>query len=143
MNRRIETYYQIMNILDDIALGNRYLTTTELIQLQDLSAEGEHSIEDIADANNCGECHTWKELVDCLREQFTNGDRVPINSADDIYSDYISNDVDILNDVYLQLFDSQKSLASVNAGISEYGDSFLGGVQFAMQLVGSYLINNG
>ena len=36
------------------------------------------TIADIADANDCGECHTWDQLIDAIRELFEIGDRVPV-----------------------------------------------------------------
>lgn len=106
MNDYINNYYQIMNILDDVAMNNKPLDMQTIYQLQNLASEEGIVIEDIADANDCGECHNWKELVDCLREQFANGERIPIDSVEDIYSDYISSDTDIIeidaDGIYMQ-----------------------------------------
>lgn len=83
-----EYYYQIMNILDDVALSDRDLTGADRRKLDALYAkdmdEGVGSrIEDYADANDCytpnGDlCSTWDEMVVALRELFESGDRVSI-----------------------------------------------------------------
>ena len=74
----MELYYAIMNIVDYIALnpvsaGRLYHLKhmmTELASMEDIS------ILDIADANDCGKCETWDELIKAIREQFNRGDRV-------------------------------------------------------------------
>ena len=77
----MELYYAIMNIVDYLALNKYNLTKTkraELIYiLDDLLDMSGDTIEDIANANDCGECHTWNQLVDAIRELFETGDLVP------------------------------------------------------------------
>ena len=76
----MELYYAIMNIVDYLALNKYNLTPkrrAELIYILDdlLDMRGD-TIADIADANDCGECHTWDQLIDAIRELFETGDRV-------------------------------------------------------------------
>ena len=76
-----EYYYQIMNLLDEIALADRFPTTTEKQQLNELLAKDGGTIEDMADANDCYNtddelCHTWDEMVSALHILFEHGDRV-------------------------------------------------------------------
>ena len=78
----MELYYAIMNIVDYLALNKNNLSKTrrgELIHILDdlLDMRGD-TIKDIADANDCGECHTWDQFIDAIREQFEVGDRVPV-----------------------------------------------------------------
>lgn len=77
----MELYYAIMNIVDYLALNNNLSKTRrrELIQILYylLNMRGD-TIEDIADANDCGECHTWDQLIDAIMELFETGERVPI-----------------------------------------------------------------
>lgn len=78
----MELYYAIMNIVDYLALNKYNLTKArrvELIYILDdlLDMKGD-TIEDIADANDCGECHSWDQLIDAIRELFEAGDRVPV-----------------------------------------------------------------
>lgn len=79
-------YYQIMNLLDDVALSGRDLTNADRQKLDELFAKDvdagmSDSIEDYADANDCytpnGDlCSTWDEMVVALRDLFSSGDRV-------------------------------------------------------------------
>ena len=76
-----EYYYQIMNLLDEIALADRFPTTAEKQQLNELLAKDGGTIEDMADANDCYNtddelCHTWDEMVSALHILFEHGDRV-------------------------------------------------------------------
>lgn len=75
-------YCKLMNFLDDKALTGKQLSRTEIEQLNrcidryDLADSVKELIGDIADANNCGDCETWNELIDALAEQFRTGERV-------------------------------------------------------------------
>ena len=78
-----EYYYQIMNLLDEIALADRFPTTAEKQQLDELLAKDGSTIEDMADANDCYNtddelCHTWDEMVSALHILFEHGERVPV-----------------------------------------------------------------
>lgn len=78
----MELYYAIMNIVDYLALNNYNLSQTrreKLIHiLNELLGMSGDTIEDIAGANDCGECHTWEQLIDAIRELFETGDRVSV-----------------------------------------------------------------
>lgn len=77
MERQI--YYAIMNILDGIALSEKTINMVKLNYiLDDLLTLTDCDIEDIADANDCGPCTTWEEIIKSLKEQFANGDRVKV-----------------------------------------------------------------
>ena len=76
-----EYYYQIMNLLDEVALAGRTLTSAEKMQLDALLVKDGSDIEDIADANDCytpdgRHCSTWDEMVLALKGLFESGDRV-------------------------------------------------------------------
>ena len=82
-------YFQIMNLLDEVALANRELTAEEIKALDYLMSKDElnigepddNPILDIADANDCYTeddelCSTWDEMVIALRNNFISGDRI-------------------------------------------------------------------
>ena len=75
----MELYYAIINILDYLA-KHKYLSEEERMEMYSildklLTTSGE-TIEDIANANDCGDCKTWIEIVDRFRELYTSGERV-------------------------------------------------------------------
>ena len=129
-----------MNILDDVAMNNKPLDMQTIYKLQNLASEAGIAIEDIADANDCGECHNWKELVDCLRDQFANGDRVPIDSATDIYDEantIYADVVDVLSDLYQELFTVAKMYNEKN----DYEYGFRDGIYHSMDMIELYISN--
>ena len=71
-------YYMIMNLLDKVALSNRSLTDEEKDRLDFYLDHDGSYIEDIADANDCGHCDTWDDMVLALRELHRTGERVPV-----------------------------------------------------------------
>ena len=78
----MELYYAIMNIVDYLALSKNNINKTRRVELiyilDDLLDMRGDTIKDIADANDCGECHTWDQLIDAIRELFETGDRIPV-----------------------------------------------------------------
>ena len=124
MNDYINNYYQIMNILDDVAVNNKPLDMQTIYQLQNLASEEGIAIEDIADANDCGECHNWKELVDCLRDQFANGDRVPINSSDDIQDYKYLNEATRLAEAIKKIASNPDTLDNFESYVAIHGDDW-------------------
>ena len=73
-------YYQLMNMLDDIALSGRFPTKREKEILDDLLVKSDSTIEDVADANDCYNtddelCHTWDEMISALHILFEHGER--------------------------------------------------------------------
>lgn len=76
-----EYYFEMMNLLDEIALSGRFPTSAEKQHLDELLAKDGGTIEDIADANDCYNtndelCHTWDEMVSALHILFEHGERV-------------------------------------------------------------------
>ena len=74
-------YFQIMNLLDGVALANRDLTEEEIEALDYLRKKDGGAIEEMADANDCYTeneelCSTWPEMVIALRNNFISGDRI-------------------------------------------------------------------
>jgi hypothetical protein len=72
----MEIYYSIMNILDYYAKNDKYLESKMIYILNYLALKGNIQISDIADANDCGKCESWSELVQALSELFKSGDRI-------------------------------------------------------------------
>lgn len=137
MNAEIMAYYEIMNILDDHAMHNRPLTMQDIMKLHSLAKENDLTIEDIADANDCGDCHEWTELVAVLKEQFKSGERVPIESSE--FADYWESDLPtdtsaILQDIYTEL----EHLYVKESGNTDYDSGLKDGVGSALDLIEKY-----
>jgi len=77
-------YVNLMNYLDDKAKANAKLNRVEVEQLNrcvdkyNAADSARELIHHVADANDCGDCDTWQELVDALAELFKRGERVEI-----------------------------------------------------------------
>ena len=77
-------YVNLMNFLDEKAKANAKLNIVEVEQLNrcidkyDAADSVTELIHDIADANDCGRCEIWQELVDALTKLFKKGERVEI-----------------------------------------------------------------
>ena len=72
LNEELEKYYKIVNLIDDMALGNTPIDTDLLEQL---TKEAGFKIEDIADANDC--CGSnYNEIIEEFKEMYKNGDRI-------------------------------------------------------------------
>ena len=137
MNPEIIAYYEIMNILDDHAMHNRPLTMPDIMKLHALSKENGIAIEDIADANDCGDCHEWTELVAVMKEQFKSGERVPIESSE--FMDYCESDLSedtlsTLQDIYTDL----EQLYAIESGDERYDSGVKDGIGAALDLVEKY-----
>ena len=77
-------YVNLMNFLDERAKESRLLNRVEITQLNncvdryDLANNVKELIHDIADANDCGECNSWNELIAALHQLFITGERIAI-----------------------------------------------------------------
>ena len=71
----MELYYAIMNILDYYAKDEKYLESKMVYLLNYLALKENIQISDIADANDCGKCKTWPDVVKALSELYKTGDR--------------------------------------------------------------------
>ena len=81
MENQFQYYYNIINLIDEIALEGRKATVDEIKQLnkwkaKDDALNGECDISDYADANNAGCCEIWEELIEGFKKLWKNGDRV-------------------------------------------------------------------
>ena len=78
----MENYFKIIDIIDDIAKSQREATTEEINTINVLARENNEDIEefisDLANANDCGECHTWEDVIKAFRELWGNGERIEI-----------------------------------------------------------------
>ena len=85
-----EWYVKLVNFLDKKAKDGVLLTQTEIDQLNIcikrycLADTTRQLILDIADANDCGICVTWNELIIELRKLHETGKRVSIKENDNI-----------------------------------------------------------
>lgn len=72
----MEIYYSILNILDYYAKDGKELEPKMIPFLDYLAAKDNINISDISDANDCGTCRTWDELVKAMTELYKKGERV-------------------------------------------------------------------
>lgn len=68
-------YYSIVNIIDDIASKARKTTEHDLALIKGIAKESNICVEDFADANNCGKCFTWEEVIGAFRSMWASGER--------------------------------------------------------------------
>ena len=71
-------YFDIMNLLDAIATGETEPTAETIQRLDDLLRIDGGTVEDIADANDCGACKTWAEIIASLKRLHENGERAKV-----------------------------------------------------------------
>ena len=76
--REIKSYYMIVNIIDDIAKNQRKATEHDMELIKGISKEAGIYVDDFADANDCGKCCTWEEVVGAFRVLWANGERFQI-----------------------------------------------------------------
>ena len=137
MNTEIEAYYEIMNILDEHAMHNRPLTMQDIMKLHSLAKENDLTIEDIADANDCGDCHKWTELVAVMKEQFKSGERVPIKSSESVdyrKGDSLEDTLTVLQDLYTEA----ESLYAEESGNKDYDAGRKDGISSVLDLIENY-----
>ena len=137
MNPEMESYYEIMNILDDHAIHNRPLTMQDIMKLHSLAKENDFTIEDIADANDCGDCHEWVDLLAALKEQFASGERVPVESSE--FVEYRKSDSprDILA-VLQDLYTEAENLYAEEFGDEDYDAGRKDGISSVLDLIENY-----
>lgn len=73
---KIKGYYMIVNIIDDIALNKRKATEHDIEMIKALANEHSVYVDEFADANDCGKCFTWEEIIGAFRSLWANGERV-------------------------------------------------------------------
>ena len=78
----MENYFKIIDIIDDITKNQRDATKEEIHIIDKLAKENNENIEeyisDLACANDCGDCHTWEEVIKAFKELWKNGERIEI-----------------------------------------------------------------
>lgn len=137
MNTEMMAYYEIMNILDEHAMHNRPLTMQDIMKLHSLAKENDLTIEDIADANDCGDCHKWTELVAVMKEQFKSGERVPIESSE--FVDYWESDLPSTpSEILQELYSDLEKLYVAESGDTKYDSGLRDGVGSALDLIEKY-----
>ena len=87
MEDELMWYVKLMNYMDNKALSGKLLNRTEINQLDicverySLANTSMELIHDIADANDCGVCNSWNDLIVALKELFNSGERIPIGKV--------------------------------------------------------------
>lgn len=83
MNNYINNYLKIIDIIDDITKSQREATTEEIKTINSLAKEDNENIEeyisDLANVNNCGDCHSWEDVIKAFTELWKNGERIEIS----------------------------------------------------------------
>ena len=98
----MENYFKIIDIIDDIAKSQREATTEEICTIDALAKENNENIEeyisDLANANDCGDCHTWGEVIEAFKELWKNGERIEIKYENTNETDLenLLNDLELL-----------------------------------------------
>lgn len=72
----INGYYMIINVIDDIASNGRKATEHDLELIKAIAADNRIYVDDFADANDCGKCYTWEEVIGAFRSLLANGERL-------------------------------------------------------------------
>ena len=72
----INGYYMIVNVIDEIAKLDRKATEYDLELIIAIAAENRIYVDDFADANDCGKCYTWEEVIGAFRSLWANGERL-------------------------------------------------------------------
>ena len=86
INKDLDIYVRIINYLDSKAISGELLNEVETEQLNrnvvkyNLATSPKEYITDLSDANNCGICRTWNDVILALKEQFKTGERIQIKS---------------------------------------------------------------
>lgn len=133
----MESYYEIMNILDEHAIHDIPLTMQDIMKLHSLAKENDFTIEDIADANDCGDCHEWMDLLVALKEQFASGERVPIESSEFVEyqkSDSPEDTLAVLQDLYTEA----ERFYAEESGDESYDAGRKDGIGSVLDLIESY-----
>lgn len=72
---KINTYYTIENMLDNIAMHGRAATVDEIMAIEEMAEEYKIDVKEFADANDCGKCFTWEEIIGAFRCLWASGER--------------------------------------------------------------------
>lgn len=75
-NLEMMAYCQIVNMIDNIASHGRAATEGEISDIKSLAKEYGIEIDSFADANDCGNCFTWEEIIGAFRCLWASGERV-------------------------------------------------------------------
>lgn len=73
---KMMAYCQIVNMIDNIASHGRAAMECEISDIKSLAKEYGIEIDSFADANDCGKCFTWEEIIGAFRCLWASGERV-------------------------------------------------------------------
>ena len=76
--REARNYYMIINIIDDITKSERKAMEHEMELIKGIAKENNIYVDDFADANDCGKCFTWEEVIGAFRALWASGERVSV-----------------------------------------------------------------
>lgn len=76
MNTEMKMYYILVDLIDWYVTGcdkDNFIKLLELIE-----SYGAGSPADVGDANDCGCCKSWEEVIEEIRKLHESGERIPI-----------------------------------------------------------------
>lgn len=73
-----DAYYDLVNLIDKIAVDAREATAEEMQTIENLAKRGEIEVADFADANDCGYQDNWNGVIETFAELIKSGERVAI-----------------------------------------------------------------
>ncbi len=83
LSAEMMAYYTAVNLIDWFIAGewgdySNKIENKVIELLKWLEANADLSPEDVGDANDCGRCESWKEVIDGFRELTETGERIPV-----------------------------------------------------------------
>lgn len=81
MNPEIRAYYAVVNIIDwYISLTDKKEDTFDKViaLLEQIELESDINPADVGDANDCGSCESWEDVIDGFQHLTETGERIPV-----------------------------------------------------------------
>lgn len=78
-NSEMEIYYSVVNLIDwFVTKGQQDDKATVMSILDQIEEIADIHPSEVGDANDCGVCDTWEEVIDGFQDLIKNGERVPV-----------------------------------------------------------------
>ncbi len=78
MDKEMKQYFELINMIDDIALYKEQPTDEDLLLIETKAKEYNIIVVDFADANCSIYVNTWYDVIMDFKKQFETGERVSI-----------------------------------------------------------------
>lgn len=76
VEEKMVAYCDIVNMIDNITKNGRAATKSELSDIKSLAEEHGIYVDSFADANDCGKCFNWEEVIGAFRCLWASRERV-------------------------------------------------------------------